>query len=59
MRYFLRVFDIAMQRRLSNSSQIMVVKTLKNSYCLQAVTFKISQAENKTKIQKEKPKVTY
>ena len=37
----------------------MAAKTLKNPYSLQTVTFKLSYKGKKTKIQKEKPKVTY
>ena len=37
----------------------MVAKTPKNPYRLQTVTFKLSQKGKKTKIRKEKPKVTY
>ena len=37
----------------------MAAKTLKNPYRSQTVTFKLSQKRKKTKIRKEKPKVTY
>ena len=37
----------------------MAAKTLKNPYRLQTVTFKLCKRGKKTKIRKEKPKVTY
>ena len=40
------------------NSQSKVVKTLKNPYCLQTVTFKLSLKGRETKIRKEKPNVT-
>ena len=39
--------------------RIMAPKTLKNPYRFKTVTFKLSQKGKKTKIRKEKPKVTY
>ena len=37
----------------------MAAKTLKNLYRLQTVTFKLFQKAKKTRIRKEKPKVTF
>ena len=48
-----------MNEQLSlHHSQSKVVKTLKNPYCLQTVTFKLSLKGRETKIRKEKPNVT-
>ena len=43
---------------LSEFCQIMVAKRLKNLFRLHTVTSKLSYKEKKTKIRKEKPKVT-
>ena len=49
----------SIQGRLLEFFQIMAAKPLKNPYCLEKVTFKLSQKGEKTKIRKEKPKVVY
>ena len=49
----------SIQGRLPKFFRIMAAKTLKNTYRLQTVTFKLSQKLKKTKIRKEKPWVTY
>ena len=49
----------SIQGSLSGLPQMMAARTLKNPYCSQAVTFKLSKKVKKTNIRKEKPKVTY
>ena len=49
----------SIQGRLSEFFRIMAAKTLKNPYRFKTVTFKRSWQGKKTKVRKEKPKVTY
>ena len=52
-------FTILDPRSFVGIFRIMAAKTLKNLYRLQTATFKLSLKEKKTKVRKEKPKVTY
>ena len=58
-RHFIKSSPLSIQGSLSKFSRILAAKTLKNSYFLLTVTFKISYKGKRTKIRKEKSKVTY
>ena len=58
-RHFIKSSPLSIQGSLSKFSRILAAKTLKNSYFFLTVTFKISYKGKRTKIRKEKSKVTY
>ena len=58
-RHFIKSSPLSIQGSLSKFSLILAAKTMKNSYFLLTVTFKISYEGKRTKIRKEKSKVTY
>ena len=54
-----KAFTILNPRPLSEHFRIMATKKIKNAYHLQTVTFELSEKGKRTKIRKEKPKVTF